>query len=177
MSPCYLGSPKGISTMTSQPAFQCFTTCLFTQSHPTLCEPMDCSIPGFPVLHHLPEFAQTYVHWVGDDMQPSILCRPLLPLPSIFPSIRVFNESVIRIRWPKYWSFSFSINPSDEYSVLISFRTDWFHLLAVQRTLKSLLQHCSLKASALQLSVFFMVQLIYPSMTTGKTTYGLLSAK
>ena len=119
MSPCYLGSPKGISTMTSQPAFQCFTTCLFTQSHPTLCEPMDCSIPGFPVLHHLPELAQTHIHWVGDVMQPSLpLSSPSL-LPSIFPSIRVFNESVIRIRWPKYWSFSFSISPSNGYSGLV----------------------------------------------------------
>ena len=85
MSPGYLGSPQGISTMTCQPAFQCFTTCSLTQSHPTLCELMDCSMPGFPVLHHLPEFAQTYVHWVGDDIQPS---HPLL-----FPSPSAFNLS------------------------------------------------------------------------------------
>ena len=99
-----------------------------------------------------------------------ILCCPLLFLPSIFPSIRVFsNESVLCIRWPKYWSFSFSIIPSSEYSKLISFRMDWLDLLAVQGTLKSLLQHHSSKASILQLSAFFMVQLSHPYMTTGKT--------
>ena len=99
-----------------------------------------------------------------------ILCCPLLFLPSVFPSIRVFsNESVLRIRWPKYWSFSFSINPSNEYSGLISFRMDWLDLLAVQGTLKSLLQHHSSKASVLQCSAFFMVQLSHPYMTTGKT--------
>ena len=98
-----------------------------------------------------------------------ILCRPLL-LPSIFPSIRVFsNESVLRIRWPKYWIFSFSISPSNEYSGLISFRINWFDLLAVQRTLKSLLQHHSSKASILWCSVFFIVQLSHPYVTTGKT--------
>ena len=100
-----------------------------------------------------------------------ILCRPLLLPPSIFPSIRVFsNESVLHIRWPKYWSFSFSISPSNEYSGLISFRIDWFDLLAVQGTLKSLLQHHSSKASILQCSAFFIVQLSHPYMTTGKTT-------
>ena len=99
-----------------------------------------------------------------------ILCRPLLLLPSILPSIRVFsNESVLRIRWPKYWSFSFSINPSNEYSGLISFRMDWFYLLAVQGTLKSLLQYHSSKASILWCSAFFMVQLSHPYMTIGKT--------
>ena len=99
-----------------------------------------------------------------------ILCHPLLLLPSIFPSIRVFsNESGLRIRWPKYWSFSFSINPSNEYSGLISFRTDWLDLLAVQGTLKGLLQHHSLKASILRCSAFFIVQLSHPYMTTGKT--------
>ena len=99
-----------------------------------------------------------------------ILCRPLLLLPSIFPSIRVFsNESVLHIRWPKYWSFSFSISPSNEYSELISFRMDWLDLLAVQGTLKSLLQHHSSKASTLQCSAFFIVQLSHPYMTTGKT--------
>ena len=98
-----------------------------------------------------------------------ILCHPLL-LPSIFPSIRVFpNESVLHIRWPKYWSFSFSISPSNEYSGLISFRMDWFDLLSVQGTLKSLLQHHSSKASILQRSAFFIVQLSHPYMTTGKT--------
>ena len=99
-----------------------------------------------------------------------ILCHPLLLLPSIFPSIRVFSdESVLRIRWPKYWSFSFSISPSNEYSRLVSFRIDWFDLLAVQGTLRSLLQHHSSKASILQSSDFFMVQLSHPYMTTGKT--------
>ena len=98
-----------------------------------------------------------------------ILCRPLL-LPSVFPSIRVFsNESVLHIRWPKYWNFSFSISPSNEYSGLISFRMDWWDLLAVQRTLKSLLQHHSSKASILRRSAFFTVQLSHPYMTTGKT--------
>ena len=99
-----------------------------------------------------------------------ILCRPLLLPPSNFPSIRVFsNESVLRIRWPKYWSFSFNISPSNEYSGLISFRMDWFDLLAVQGTLKSLLQHHSSKASVRQHSAFFIVQPSHPYMTTGKT--------
>ena len=97
------------------------------------------------------------------------LCHPLLLLPSIFPSIRVFsNESVLHIRWPQHWTFSFIISPSNEYSGLISFRMDWLDLLAVQRTLKSLLQHCSSKASILQHSAFFMVHLSHPYMTTGK---------
>ena len=99
-----------------------------------------------------------------------ILCCPLLLLPSILPSIRVFsNESVLRIRWPKYWTFGFSISPSNEYLGLISFRTDWFDFLAVQGTLKSLLQHCSSKQSILQHSAFFMIQPSHPYMTTGKT--------
>ena len=100
-----------------------------------------------------------------------ILCHPLLPLPSIFPSISVFsNESVLRIRWPKYWSFSFSISPSNEYSGPIAFRMDWLDLLAVQGALKSLLQHHSSKASILRCSAFFIVQFSHPHMTTGKTT-------
>ena len=99
-----------------------------------------------------------------------IVCHPLLLLPSIFPSIRVFSsESVLRIRWPKYWSFSFSISPSNEYSGLISFRMDWLDLLVVQGTLKSLLQHHSSKASVLWCSAFFMVHISHPCMTTGKT--------
>ena len=106
-------------------------------------------------------------------MMPSnhlIICHPLLLLPSIFPSIRVFsNESVLRIRWPKYWSFSFNMSPSNEHPVLISFRMDWFDLLAVQGTLKSLLQHYSSKASILRHSAFFTVQLSHPYVTTGKT--------
>ena len=141
------------------------------QSCPTLCDPMDCSKPGFPVHHQLPEFIQTHVHRVGDAIQPSHpLSSPSFP-PSIFPSIRVFsNESVLRIRWPKYWSFSFSINPSNEYSGPISFRMDWLDLHAVQGALKSLLQHHSSKASILWHSAFFMVKLSHLYMTTGKTT-------
>ena len=136
-------------------------------------DPMDCSTPGFPVLHHLPELTQTHVHWVGDSWwcHPTILflCCPLRLQPSIFPSIRVFSrESVLHIRWAKYWSFSLSISPSNEYSGLISFRIDWFNLL-VQGTLKYLLWHRSSKASILWCSAFFMVQLSHPYMTTGKT--------
>ena len=128
-----------------------------TQSCPTLCVPMNCSTPGLPVHHQLPEFTQTHVHWVGDTIQPSHpLSSPLL-LPSIFPSIRVFsNESALHIRWPKYWSFSFSISPSNEYSGLISFRTDWLYLLAVQGTLNSLFQYHISKASVLWHSAFFI---------------------
>ena len=134
----------------------------------TLCNPMDCSTPGFPVHHQLPELAQTHVHQVGDAIHLT-LCHPLLLLTSILPSIRVFSsESVLRIRWPKYWSFSFSISPSNEYSRVIFFRIDWLDLHAVQGTLKSILQHHSLKASILQRSAFFMVQLSHPYMTTGK---------
>ena len=119
---------------------------------PTLCNPMDCSMPGLPVHHQLPEFTETRVHWVGDVIQPSHpLCCPLLFLPSVFPSIRVFaNESALRIKRPKYCSFTFNISPSNEYSGLISFRMDWLDLLAVQGILKSLLQHHSSKASILQ---------------------------
>ena len=127
-------------------------------------------MPGFPVHHQLPELAQTRVHWICDAIQ------PYHPLSSPSPSAlnlsrtRVFsNESVLRIRWPKYWSFSYSISPTNEYSGLISFRMDWLDLLAVQGTLKSLLQHHSSKASILQHSAFFTVQLLHPYMTTGKT--------
>ena len=113
-----------------------------------------------PVYRPLPEFTQTHVQWVSDASNHLILSRPLFLLPSIFPSIRVFSsESALHIRWPKYWSFSFSISPSNEYSGWISFRMDWLDLLAVQGTLKSLLQHHSSKASILQHSAFFMVQL------------------
>ena len=109
-----------------------------------------------------PEFAQTHVHWVSDAIWPFHPLLPLLLLPSVFPSIRVFsNESALCIRWLKYWSFSFSIHPSNEYSGLISFRMDWFDLLTVQRTFQSLVQHHSLKASVLWCSTFFMVQLSY----------------
>ena len=114
------------------------------KSLPTLCNPMGCSTPGFPVLHYLPEFAQTHVHWVDDAIQPSL-----------------------HIRWPKYWNFS--ISPSNEYSGLIFFRIDWLDLLAVQGTLKNLLQHHSSKASVLQCSAFFIFQLSHLYITTGKT--------
>ena len=135
------------------------------QSCPTLCDTMDCSMPGLPVHHQLPELTQTHVHRAGDAIQPS---HPLLS-PSVFPNIRVFsNELALHIRWPKYWSFSFSINPSNEYSGLISFRMDWLDLLAVQGTLKSLIQYHSSKASILWRLAFFIVQLSHPYMTTGK---------
>ena len=131
---------------------------------------MDCSMPGFPVHHQLPELAQTHIYQVSDGIQ---LSHSLLsPSPPTFnlSSIRVFTkESVLRIRWPKNWSFSFSISPSNEYSGLILFMIDWFDLLAVQETLKRLLQHHSSKASILQRSAFFTVQLSHPYMITGKT--------
>ena len=139
------------------------------QSCPTLCNPMDCSMPGHPVHHQLLEFTQTHVHWVGDAIQPSHPLSSLLLLPSIFPSIRVFsNQSVLCIRWPKYWSFSFYISPSNEYSGPISFRMDWLDLLALQGTLKSLLQHHISKASTFWCSAFFIVQLSHPHMNYWK---------
>ena len=115
--------------------------CSVSKSRSSLCDPTDCSMPGFPVLHQLLELAQIHVHRADDAIQPSHpLSSPSPPLPSIFPSTRVFsNEPTLRIRWPKYWSFSFSISPSNEYSGLVSFRMDWFDLLAVQGTL----QECS----------------------------------
>ena len=138
-------------------------------SCPTLCDPMNRSTPGLPDHHQLPEFTQTQSI---ESVMPSshlILCRLLL-LPPIPPSIRVFsNESTLRMKWPKYWSFSFSIIPSKEIPGLISFRMDWLDLLAVQGTRKSLLQHHSSKASVLQRSAFFTVQLSHPYMTTEKT--------
>ena len=152
-----------------------FSSVLFssvTQSCLTLCDPTNHSTPGFPVHHQLPEFTHTILMSI-ESVMPSnylILYFPLLLLPSIFPSIRVFSsESVLCTRWPKYWSFSFSINPFNEHPGLISFRMDWLDLLAVQGTLKSLLQHHSSKASILRCSAFFIVQLSHPYMTTGKT--------
>ena len=131
---------------------------------------MNHSTPGLPVHHQLPEFTQTHVHRVSNAMQHLIVCRPLLLLPPISPSIRVFcNESTLHMKWPKYWSFSFSISRSKEIPELISFRMDWLDLLEVQGTLKSLLQHHSSKASILRPSAFFTVQLSHPYMTTGKT--------
>ena len=125
-----------------------------THSCPTFCNPIDCSMTGFPIYHQLPEFSQTYIHQVGDAIQPSICCCLLLRLPG---GIRVFSsESVLCIRRPEDWSFSFSISPSNEYSGLISFSMDRLDLLAVQGTLKSLLQYHSSKASILQCLAFFM---------------------
>ena len=131
---------------------------------------MNRSTPGLPVHHQLPEFTQTHIHRVRDTIQPS---HPLLspsPVLSIFPSIRVFsNESVLHIKWPKYWSFSFSASLSNEHSGLISFRMDWFDLPVVQGTVKSILQQHSSKSSILWCSAFFIVQLSHAYMTTGKT--------
>ena len=127
-----------------------------------LCDSMDCSTQGLPAHHQLPEFTQTHVHWIGDANQPSHTLLSRSP-----PAFRVFsNESVLCIRWPKYCSFSFSISPFNEYSRLISFRMDWLDLLAVQGTLKSLLQHHSSEASILWHSAFFIVQLSHPYITT-----------
>ena len=141
-----------------------------TQSGPTLCNPMNRSTPGLHVHHQLPELGKLMS---TESVMPSnhlILCRPLLLLPPIPPSIRVFShESTLHIRWPKYWSFSFNIRTSNEHPGQISFRMDWLDLLEVQGTLKSLLQHYSSKASILQCSAFFIVQLSHPYMTTGKT--------
>ena len=129
---------------------------------------MDCSMPGFPVHHQLPEFTQTHVHWVGDAIQPS---HPLSSPSPVFnlSQHQGLNESVLPIRKPKYLSFSFNISPPNEYLGLISFRIDWFDLLAVQGTLKSFLQYHSSKASSFQHSALFIVQLLHPYMTTGKT--------
>ena len=135
----------------------------------TLCDPMNCSSPGLPVHHHLPDLLKLMSI---ESVMPSshlILCRPLLLLPPIPPSLRDFsNESTLRMKWPKYWSFSFSISASNEHPGLISFRMDWLDL-AVQGTLKNLLQHHSSKASIFRRSAFFTVQLSHPYMTTGKT--------
>ena len=132
-------------------------------------QPMDCSAPGFPVNHQLQSLLKLMSVELMMLSNYLILCCPLLLLPQIFPSIRVFpNESVLHIRQPQNWSFSFSISPSNEYSTLISFRIDWFDSLAVQGTLKSLLQHRNSKASIIWHSAFFMVQLSRPHMTTGK---------
>ena len=145
-----------------------FLCCSVAQSCLTLCDPMNYSLPGFLFLHHL-ELAQNHVHWVSDAIQPSHpLSSPSPPAFNLSQHRGLFSESVVCIRWPKDWSFSFSISPSSEYSWPISFRMDWLDLLAVQRTLKSLLQHHSSKASILQ-QAFFMVQLSHPYMHTGKT--------
>ena len=133
-------------------------------------QPHGHSMPGLPVHQQFPDFTQTHVHWVGDAIQPSHPLSSPSPPAFIFPSIRVFSyESVLRIRWPKYWSFSFNISPSSEHSGLISFRMDWLDLFAVQGTLKRLLQHYSSKASILQCSAYIILQISHPHMTTGKT--------
>ena len=134
----------------------------------TLCNPKNHSMPGLPVHHQLLEFTQTHVHQVSDAIQTSHPLSSLSPPAPIPPSIRVFSsESTLRMRWPKYWNFSFSISPSNEHPGLVSFRMDWLDVLAVQGTLKSLLQHHSSKASILRLSAFFTVQLSHLYMTTG----------
>ena len=131
---------------------------------------MDCSMPGLLIHHQLPEFTQTYIHPVDDAIQPSHPLSSPSPPTFNFTNIRVFwNESLLCIMWPKYWSFSLSISPSNDYSGLISFRMHWLDLLAVQGTLKSPLQHHSSKASVLWHSTFFIVHLSHPYMTTGKT--------
>ena len=138
---------------------------------PILCNTVNHSTPGLPVHHQVPEFTQTHVHRAGDAI-PAIL-SPVIPFsccPQSLPASGSFPESTLCVRWPKYWSFSFSISPSNEHSGLISFRMDWLDLLAVQGTLKSRLQHHSSKASILQRLAFFTVQLSHPYMTTGKTT-------
>ena len=130
---------------------------------------MYCSTQGLPIHHQLPEFTQTHVHWISDSIQPSHLLLFLSPPTFGFPSIRVFsNDSLLHIRWPKCWSFSFSISPSSEYSELIYFRRDWLDLLEVQETVRSLLQQHHSKASILRHSAFFIVQHSHPYMTTGK---------
>ena len=130
---------------------------------------MDCSMPGFPILHYLPEFAQTPVHWVSDAIQPShLLSSTSPPAFNLSQHQGLFQWVSSSHQMAKYWSFSFSISPSNEYSGLISFRIYWFDLLAIQVTLKSLLQHHSSKASILQCSAFFMVHLSDPKVTTGK---------
>ena len=150
--------------------FSSFQFSSVIQLCPTLCDPMNRSMPGLPVYHHLPEFTQTHVHRVGDAIQPTHSLSSLFP-PAPNPSQHqgLFNESILHMRWPKYWSFSFSIIPSKEHPGLISFSMDWLDLLAVQGTLRSLFQHHSSKASILRRSAFFTVQLSHSYMTTGKT--------
>ena len=130
---------------------------------------MDCSLPDFPVQHQLLEFIQTHVHWVTDAMQPSHALPSPSPAVNLSQHQGLFKWVSSSIRWPKYWSFSFSISPSNEPPGLIPFRMDWLVLLGVQWTLKSLLQHHSSKVSILRCSAFFIVQLSHPYMTTGKT--------
>ena len=139
------------------------------QSCPSLCDPMNRSTPGLPVHHQLQEFTQTHIHRVSDAIQPSHPLSSPSPAPNPSQHQSLSSISTLRMRWPKYWSFIFSISPSNEHPGLISFRMDWLDLLTVQGTLKSLLQHHSSKASILRRSAFFTVQLSHPYMTTGKT--------
>ena len=142
------------------------------QSCLTLCNPMDCSTPGLPVHHQLPELTQTHVHRVSDAIQPSHpLLSPSSPTFSLFQYQGLSKESVLCIKWPKYWSLSFNISPSNEYSGLISFKMDWLDLLAAQGTLKSLLRHHSSKASIFRCSAFFMVQLSHLSSANINCTF------
>ena len=145
--------------------------CSAAQLCSTLCDPMDCSMPGLPVPHHLPKLAQVHVHCISDAIQPSHPLMPSFPPAlnlsqhqGLFQWVRLFTS-----RWPKYWSFSFSTSPPSEYSGLISLKIDCFDLLPIQRTLRTLLQHHSSKASILWCSAFYMVQLTHPYMPTRKT--------
>ena len=161
----WLSTNHGACTVPDNSGY-CFC-CLVAKSCLTLWDPMDCSTPGFPILHYLLEFAQTHVHWVDNVIQPTHPLLSVSPPAFIFPSINIFSkESILHISWPKYWSFS--ISPSNEYFELICFSIDWLDLLAVQVTLKSLLQHHSSKASVLQCSTFFKVQLSHPYVSTEK---------
>ena len=159
VSKCPFYCKDSTHTNPVKPHLNLISSCSVSTLSLTLCDRMGYSTLGFPVLHHLPEFAHTHVHWVGDAILSSHPMSSPSPPPLNFPSNGVFsNESVLHTRWTKYWSFSFSISPSNEYS-MISFRMDWLDLLAVQGTLKSLLQYHSSKASILQRSAFFIVQL------------------
>ena len=159
-----------LHTFTYSCLFTIICCCAVTKLCPTLCNPMDCSTPGLPVLHHLLEFAQIHVQSVMLSNHLILCPTTLFLLPLVFPSTRVFsNESALSITCPKYWSFRFSISPSNGYLALISFRIDGFDLLAVHGTLQSLLQLHNLKASILRHSTFFMVQFSHPYRTTGKT--------
>ena len=144
----------------------CLVSSVQLLSRVRLCDPMNRSMPGLPVHHQLPEFTQTHVHRVRDATSSSVV--PFSSCPQSLPASASFPMTQLCMRWPKYWSFSFNISPSNEYPGLISFRIDWLDLLAVQGTLKNLLQHHTSKASILRHSVFFIVQLSHPYMTTGK---------
>ena len=172
----YKTKHKSNHVITQRLEIEDFYCCSVTQSCPTLCNPMDYSTVGFHVLHYLPKFAQTHVHWVGNAIQPSHPLSPpspdlqSFPASGSFPMSWVFsNELALHIRWPEYWRFSFSISPSNGYSGLISFRMDWLDLLAVQGTLRVF--SSSSKASILWRSAFFIVQLSHPYTTTRKTSF------